>query len=122
MQAILSWLASANPTPTGYNIRVSDGSATVGFSTAETSTLYSLPANFNANVLWTYTVTPTTDIAIGPVGTGYVVPSAVAVSLLSCLQAGNGTEGTLAITAASSSFSSYLATLTCFGRTVLTQS
>ena len=117
----VSWTAAAGkPTPGNYNVTLTSGSQVQTVQSSGTSVTFVPVAGFSVANSWTLAVVPTLGVSTGPAATGTVVTTAVAVAAVACTATG-ASSGQLAITPATSSFTSFVATLTQNGNTVATQ-
>lgn len=117
----LSWTAPTGlPAPGGYMVSIADGGVTQ-VEIASSTLISVIPSHaLTVGDPWTITVAPTLGPSSGPEATGTVITAAVAVASVACT-ALSATTGQIAIQPGPTSATSFLATLSRDGTTVLSQ-
>jgi hypothetical protein len=117
----LSWTApSGLPTPGSYSVTISDGNEIQIVTTSTTKVAFTPSLSFTIGDVWTVSVMPTLAISTGPAVAGTVLSASVALASVACT-ALSTTTGQIALTPATTTYTSFVATLTQNGATVLSQ-
>lgn len=117
----VAWTAPAGkPTAGNYNVTLTQGQVTQSVNTSGTTITFVPEPSLAVGTPWNVAVVPTLNVSTGPVASGTVITSAVAVTTVSCTST-SATTGQIAIVPASSTYTSFKATLAQGGTVVLSQ-
>lgn len=116
----LSWTAPVGfPNPGSFSITISDGTHSQVVISPTTKVIFSPSPLLTFGEAWTVKIEPTLGVSTGPAVTASIVTATVAVASVACTA--NGGVGQISITPATTTYTSFLATLSQNGNTVLSQ-